>query len=374
MKIVLAAGIFPPDIGGPARYAQMIADGLPAEGIEVVVVPYHTVRTVPKIFRHLAYTWRLWRASSGSDLVYTLDPVSVGVPAAIVAFLTGRPLVVRLGGDYAWEQGVQRFGLITTLDEYTADRRQAPWRVRLLAYIEEVVVRRAVAVILPSQYLRSIVATWGIAPERLQVIYSAHTVTIDTAHSDKSVLPPSDTPRFLSIARLTPWKGMHTLIALMARRKAALLPGTLYIGGDGPERARLEEQVRVNQLETQVRFLGALSFGDVFTAVREADVFLLDTAYEGLSHQLLEVMALGTPIVTTPVGGNSELLTDGVEALLVPVGDVAGYDNAVNRLLADSTLRDRLIAAAQAKATTFASVDAVPLIAQLLRRVVSSKD
>lgn len=373
MKIVLAAGIFPPDIGGPARYATMLVDGLPREGISVTVVPYHSVRTYPKLLRHLAYAYRLWRASKGAAAIYALDPISVGVPAAMVAYLRQLPLVVRLGGDYAWEQGVQRFGVTDTLDVYTAQPQTAAWPVRVLAGIQRLVVRRAVAVVLPSQYLRSVVATWGVAADRLHVIYSAHTVPDlsldrDAVRADLGFVGPT----LVSIARLTPWKGMDTLIRVVAARQTRGETVSLVIGGDGPERARLEALARELGVSDQVRFMGALTFAEVMRPVRAADIFLLDTAYEGLSHQLIEVMAIGTPIITTPVGGNPELLTHEEQALLVPVGDVAAYDEAITRLLSDESLAARLVASAKERAAGFAATDAVPQIAQLLRTVTGN--
>jgi glycosyltransferase involved in cell wall biosynthesis len=374
MKVLLAAGLYPPDIGGPARYAEMIATRLPAEGIEVTVVPYREVRTVPKIFRHLAYTWRLWRASRGVSLVYALDPISVGVPAAIVSFLRGLPLVVRLGGDYAWEQGVQRFGVIMTLDEYTKRPHKVRVPVRILAGIQRQVVGRAKAVVVPSQYLRNIVATWGVQPDRLHVIYSAHTVTplTDSRNDLRAQLGFAD-QTIVSMSRLTPWKGMNALLDMMVERKARGEATKLVIGGDGPERTQLETRIKTLGLGSSVRMVGALSFTDVFRYVTAADVFVLNTAYEGLSHHLIEALALGTPVVTTPVGGNPELITDGVEGLLVGVNDVSALDAAVEKILTDSALRDRLVAAGKLRAAQFAAADAILPIKQLLERIISTK-
>jgi glycosyltransferase involved in cell wall biosynthesis len=373
MKIVLAAGLYPPDIGGPSRYAHMLATELPGQGIEIVVAPFAPARAYPKLVRHLAYAYQLWHQSKGCEVVYALDPISVGVPAAIVAYLRRVPLIIRLGGDYAWEQGVQRFGLTATLDEYTKQPLEANWRVRVLAGIQRQVVRRAVAVVLPSQYLRNIVATWGVSPERLYVIYSAHTVIplTDSRHDLRSQLGFAD-QTIVSISRLTPWKGMSALLDMMVERKVRGEATKLVIGGDGPERVQLEAKIKALHLESSVRMVGALSFHDVFRYVTAADVFVLNTAYEGLSHHLIEAMALGTPIVTTPVGGNPELITDGVEGLLVPVNDVAVLDAAVSRILQDASLRERLSAAGQTKAAAFASTDAIPQIAQLLRQVTGN--
>jgi len=308
------------------------------------------------------------------SLVYALDPISVGVPAAIVSFLRGLPLVVRLGGDYAWEQGVQRFGVIMTLDEYTKRPHKVRVPVRILAGIQRQVVGRAKVVVVPSQYLKGIVATWGVQSDRLHVIYSAHTVTplTDSRNDLRAQLGFAD-QTIVSMSRLTPWKGMNALLDMMVERKARGEATKLVIGGDGPERTQLETRIKTLGLGSSVRMVGALSFTDVFRYVTAADVFVLNTAYEGLSHHLIEALALGTPVVTTPVGGNPELITDGVEGLLVGVNDVSALDAAVEKILTDSALRDRLVAAGKLRAAQFAAADAILPIKQLLERIISTK-
>jgi glycosyltransferase involved in cell wall biosynthesis len=162
---------------------------------------------------------------------------------------------------------------------------------------------------------------------------------------------------------------MATIIRVMAARQARGLGGTLLIGGDGGERTRLEALAAELGVTPVVRFLGAIPLHQVPEVIAAADVFLLDTAYEGLSHQLLEVMAAGVPIITTPVGGNVELITHEVEGLLVPVGDIAAYDQAIDRLLDDEALRTNMVAHAKLKAAQFAGHDAVAALAKRLENL-----
>lgn len=374
MKILLAAGLFPPDIGGPSRYAQMLVRDLPVHNIEVEVMPFGLVRKYPKIVRHLIYFILLWRKSRTTDLVYALDPMSVGVPACMVAKILRKPFVIRLGGDYVWEQATQRFGVNQTLDEYTYSKKRHNFIIRTLALIQTRVVNSAQAVILPSEYLAKIVETWGVPRNKIKVIYSAHSVVV--SGSQKSDIRNDlkvEGLVLLSVARLTPWKGMDTLIKLVSIRIQRGEAMTLLIGGDGPERQKLESLVNELNINEHVRFLGTLPLAQVFDVVKAADIFLLNTAYEGLSHQLIEVMAIGTPIITTPVGGNVELLTDKETALLVPINDVQAFDAAVNVLNQDANLRDSLVLAAKKRAAHFASDDAVLQVASLLKSILSSK-
>ena len=97
------------------------------------------------------------------------------------------------------------------------------------------------------------------------------------------------------------------------------MPGIeLFIAGDGPEKESLLSYRKEKGLEGKVHFLGQIAKEKLWNYIRAADVFVLNTSYEGLSHQLLETMALETPIVTTAIGGNPELLTEKEGFLVSP--------------------------------------------------------
>ena len=94
----------------------------------------------------------------------------------------------------------------------------------------------------------------------------------------------------------------------------------------------------------RVVFVGRVAHDEVAVYLRAADVFVLNTQYEGLSHTLVEVRHVGAPIVTTDIGGNREILRHEQNALLVPYGDHDAFITAVNRVLNDRALADRLVA------------------------------
>src|SRR3990167_7909869 len=105
MRIVIATPLYPPEIGGPATYAKLLFEGLPEKGIEVELVKFSDVRHLPKIIRHIAYFLRVLKAARNANVVLALDPVSVGLPAMKAAQKARKPFVVKIVGDYAWEQG-----------------------------------------------------------------------------------------------------------------------------------------------------------------------------------------------------------------------------------------------------------------------------
>ncbi len=367
LHVVLAAGLYPPDIGGPATYAAMIAAELPQYGITVTVVPYHAVRKVPKPLRHLTYTLRLWWATRNADMLYTLDPVSVGLPALMVSKLRRLPLVLRVGGDYAWEQGSQRFGVTDTLDVYTKQRAEAPLLVRALHWLQAKVAKAAVTVVVPSAYLGNIVETWGVAPERIAVVYSALS-TLPVSLSREEARRHYNLLGFaiVTAARLTPWKGVAALFPVLSHLREDGVDATLVIAGDGPLRKELELEAGKYGVLPHVYFLGGLTKAELGNLLQAADAFVLNTAYEGLSHQLLEVMAAKVPVVTTNVGGNPELIEDGVSGLLVEHNDVPGLTRALATLASNHAYATKLTTGATVALTPFNHADSLHALVRII--------
>lgn len=323
MKLVIATPLYPPDIGGPATYAKTLEDELGKRGVIVDVVSFHTVRHLPKGLSHLAYTGKLFRALRGADMLLALDPVSVGLPASLMAFVRGKKFVVKIVGDYAWEQGRQRFDVKDSLDLFVVKPSNAFLaQVGFLRFIQKFVAVQAERIIVPSNYLKRIVSAWGISDEKIEVIFNAFDgiPELKTKEEVRALLGLRGTMLFTA-GRLVPWKGFATLIELMGRVREKFPDAQLLIAGSGPDEDTLKKLIHEKGLDDCVLLLGNVPHDKLMEYIRAADCFVLNTGYEGLSHQLLEVLAVGTPIVTTNVGGNPELIEDGVTGRLVAYDD-----------------------------------------------------
>ncbi|MCR4333490.1 MAG: glycosyltransferase family 4 protein [Patescibacteria group bacterium] len=319
MRLVIATPLYPPEIGGPATYVRLLEEGLPKKGIEVTVVKFSDVRHLPKFIRHYAYYRHVLAAAYDADVVLALDPVSVGFPAMKAAQKAGKPFVVKIVGDYAWEQGQQRFGVTQSLDEFVKTENVS-FFVRVFRRIQTRVARSATRVIVPSEYLKGIVESWrspsqgfggpSISQKKITVIYNA--VTPEAIGTVPKMVQDLPRPLVVSVGRLVPWKGFDGLI-----RAVEAIGASLVIVGDGPEREALAKFLGNHMVLT-----GSLSHADTLAMMKSADVFALNSSYEGLSHVLVEALALGVPIVATDAGGNREIIEDGVSGTLVPVGDM----------------------------------------------------
>lgn len=366
MRLLIATPLYPPDPGGPATYAKILEQELPERGIKIALLKFSAVRRYPKVVRHIAYFVLLVRAGKDSDAILALDPVSTGFPAMLAARLLKKPFFVKVVGDYAWEQGTQRFGIRVSLDEFVRTKH-VPFSVEVFRKIQTYVAQSARTVIVPSEYLRGIVSRWGIDKECVSVIYNA------MQEEEEGTLPASveglTRPRIVSVGRLVPWKGMPGLIDAMATVQDEFPDAVLLIAGDGPDRDALERFSHARLKKGGV-LLGPLPHADTLALIRDADIFVLNSTYEGLSHLLIEALALGKPVIATNVGGNPELIEDGKNGLLVPVGDRTVLTEAIVHLLKNPSHQDQLGSAAMESAKRFSTAAMADATAATLTRYV----
>jgi glycosyltransferase involved in cell wall biosynthesis len=167
----------------------------------------------------------------------------------------------------------------------------------------------------------------------------------------------------LAVARLVEKKGLGNLIAAAALLRAQGLSFRVEIIGEGPLRPNLEAAVTACGLADTVTLRGAQPHEVVRAAYGHASIFVLpcvvaeDGDRDGLPVVLLEAMASGLPVVTTPVVGIPELIQTGRHGLLVPEQDPRTLARALRRLLLDARLRDRFARAARTRIEERFSID-----------------
>ena len=129
----------------------------------------------------------------------------------------------------------------------------------------------------------------------------------------------------------------------------------LLLVGDGPERGRIEEEMRRQGVADRCHITGMQS--DVLPWLQEMDIFCLSSDTEGLSISLVEAGACGLPSVVTDVGGNREVVVEGETGLLTPKGDEAALAAALEKLTEDRSLRRRIGLAARKRIAEHFSLD-----------------
>ena len=256
----------------------------------------------------LSYATAARRAARDVDLVH-----AHWLPSALPALATRKPFVVQL-----WGTDVEL-------------ARRVPVLARLL-------LRRARLVLCPSEYLAG--EAHRLGARAVRVVPAGVDVPDDVAE-------PEDPPHVLYVGRLSEEKGVPELL-----RATAGLPRVIV--GDGPLRDGVPEAVG---------FVPPAELGPYY---ERAAVVVCPSRREGYGVVAREAMAHGRPVVATRVGGLRDAVEERVTGLLVPPGDATALRGAIERLLGDARLRERLGDAAREKvreelswaAATEATIDA----------------
>ncbi len=370
MKVVVVSGIWPPDVGGPASHAPEVADFLHERGHAVEVVttalrpperrayPVTAVpRSLPPGARHVRGAAVVRERARRADVVYTTGMFGRSFAGATAA---RRPYLLKLTADPAFERARRRGIVAGDVDAFQGARRDL--RVATLRFARDVELRRAAHVFCPSEYLRTLTMTWGVPAARVSVLPNPAPRLPELASREELRRDFGMNGMTLAFAgRLTAQKSL----GLALEAVAAVDGVSLVIAGDG-EREPIERRRRELGLGDRVRFLGALPRHRVLELFRAADASILSSSWENFPHSVVEALAVGTPVISTAVGGVAEVVHDGENGLLVPSGDGEALAAAVRRYVSDDALRERLRGAAAGSVRSYDRESVFGLIEQAL--------
>jgi glycosyltransferase involved in cell wall biosynthesis len=359
VRVLVVSGIWPPDVGGPASHAPDVAAYLHERGHRVQVVvtaesepaprpyPLHWIRrSLPKGAIHARTALEIARRARRADVVYTTGMFGRSALGATVA---RTPYVLKLTADPAFERARRRGIVAGNVDEFQEDGGGIA--VQILRRARDAELRHAAHVFTPSAYLCELAISWGVAPGRVSVLPNPAPVL--------PVLPAQDElrasfgitgPTLAFAGRLTAQKSLEIALAALAAVDAV----ELVIAGEGDERPAIERAIAELGLGERVRLLGAQPRERVVELFAAADASLLSSSWENFPHTVVEALAAGTPVIATATGGVAEVVCDGENGLLVPLGDSAALAAAIRRYFADGELRARLRDAAAASVAGYA--------------------
>lgn len=260
-----------------------------------------------------------------------------------------------LGIPAAW---LVRTPIIISSRRYLADLEwYRPWRNRIIRQI----YRLSTYVVVNSDAVGELLIQRDDLPrEKIRVIYNG--VDIErfarAQGNEGRLLHGMDGRRKLIAVVANMYSSVkgHAYLVAAARRVCQNLPEAMFVLiGDGPERPKVEQQVRELGLEKNFVFLGHRK--DVGELLVDCDLSVLPSTAEGLPNVVLEAMAAGLPVVATCVGGTPEIIENGISGLLVPSRDPRTLAEAILRVLLDRELANRLGRAGQERVQTRFSFD-----------------
>jgi exopolysaccharide biosynthesis WecB/TagA/CpsF family protein len=197
-------------------------------------------------------------------------------------------------------------------------------------------------IVLGDVWRQWLIGTVGIPANRIDIVHNGV-----PDFSGQRVERPVDAPvRLLFLANLHPRKGLGDLLPALASLSGLQTAWRLRVAGGGDD-ARLREQAQQLGIDDRVTFLGWIDHAQAQTELGQADIVALPSYEEGLPLVILEALAAGVPVVTTPVGAIGEVLTHDETALIVQPGDQIGLAGQIARLMTEPGLHQRISVASR---------------------------
>ncbi len=327
-------------ITGPAKNLIQFAGDAKAEGVETAIVTF---------VRGESTNFFVETARAAGIKVFTVAESGVG-DAAVLRKLRevareSKPNVIQ---THAVKSNfLARWAGLHRVAPWVAFHHGYTWpalRARAYNQLDRWSLRAARKVLTVSGPFRDELVAHGVKAERIEIVHNAISPEWGRAAGDAAALRRewgiAEGRRVaIAVGRLSREKDHVTLLRAMTA-----LPERdawrLLIVGEGPERARIEQEIARLKLTRAVTLTGQQDSTDPFYAI--ADIAVLPSVTEGSSNALLEAMAAGVPVVATAVGGTPEIVTNEESALLVKAGDEAGMSSAIGRLIRDEGLGKRL--------------------------------
>ena len=305
LKILLATGIFPPDIGGPATYAKILQEELLKREVEVKIVTYGESENTPEIFyisrrqnillRYLKCLFYILKISEDVNVIYAFDLMSVGLACAVVKIL--RPkinFIIRLGGDRQWEEAVQAGRYRDSLKNYYKGKNFS-FKEKIIYKLSDFVVNRADYVIFNANILKDIFLSYrGLKGEKAYVIKNFKPIINfnELKKEDKSKLI------ILYVGRLVAFKNLINLVKsfeLILDR----LPDNVFLEiiGEGPVKTELINYINEKKINNRINIFSKLEHNEAMRRIFNSDIFAVPSLTEVNAHTVSEALALNKLIV-----------------------------------------------------------------------------
>ncbi|MBI3336796.1 glycosyltransferase family 4 protein [Candidatus Peregrinibacteria bacterium] len=324
MKIVLATGIYPPDIGGPATYVQNLAWEFVKKNIEVIVVTYgrnveqrmkneecawHVVRvskSIP-ILRWFLYALALRKHAKDADVVYAFSSVSTGVPM-VLAHVKKPKKVLRLGGDFFWERYTAGGGMMSLNEWYES----LHWTLWISHRFIHWLLNRFDLIVFSTRFQEEIYEEFYQSLPQHGVIENAIPTGLPRSFGfAQDRLRFSRKPglfRLLFMGRFVGFKNLFTLLDAILQMPHMML--TLV--GEGPLKKNVLSKVIRDGTSDRVRVLGSVYGAEKDKLLKEHDVLIIPSTTEISPNTALEAQAAGLPVLLTEETGLSMDLKKGM--------------------------------------------------------------
>ena len=329
MKCLLISGIYRPEIGGPATYLPTLAKALIRQSNQVEVITLknssaptqiedwpvnYIIRDQNLLFRFIKTVILIFRKAKSTESIFSNGLIQ---ETAVALIFIKRKSVAKVVGDPVWERARNKGLTKLSINEFNDSRLKVNQKFQrwLICWS----LNRFDRITCPSLELKSLMQGWGVIKP------------IEFIPNGVDLIPASAEDKefdLISVCRLVSWKNLDKLIIANAKAKTRLV-----IAGSGPEESKLKALAL--STGSDVTFLGQQDEHDVVKALQKSKVFILLSDYEGLSFSLLQAMACGLPSIVSSAKGNTDVITNNSEGIVVDIKTQENIVAAIQQLLSE---------------------------------------
>jgi len=341
VRILLVTGIYPPDVGGPATFIPRLAQYLCDREIEVEVLTLadsnfpadHSDWKITRIKRQMWFPLRfIITVLTGVKRLKKCDAVFVNglhEEIGIALRFFRRQSVAKIVGDPVWERSINAGITALSIEDFNKSRLNLRNNLQRRLLVSS--LNRFNFVISPSQGLVDIVKAWGV---------STNTSLLLNGIENLGDSKPEINFDLVTVSRLVKWKQVDAVI-----RSASILNLSICIVGDGPETVALIKLAK--KLGCKATFAGKVSENQAIELIKQSEIYILFSTYEGLSFSLLQAMNLGKTVVVSNARGNVDVITNENDGLVVNKNDQNALTETLKVLISNPGLKVSLGQAAR---------------------------
>jgi len=345
MKIIVATALYPPEIGRLSIYTKDLVNNLKAynkvtvlayanqieleEGVDILIVD----KSKPLFIRLIRYTWSLFKLAKQADIIYVQNAVAAGLPAIIVKYFSGKPVIINFFEDEAWHRAINLRLSKQSLKEFL-EKPKLNEAIRKIVHTQTWVLRRATKIVFSSKSLAELVSKkYKISEEKIVINYSPEN------RSQKLVFEnQKDTLQLFVRGPLLVWTGMADIIKSVAKLKKEFKDIKLIISGEGNDKSELKKIAKEFDIFDNIKFLGQISQAENWYLLKTSKVYIHNFTDFDPDNNITQSFLAGTVVVAVDNDFNREILSQAQGVVFIQEDGSEGIYKAVKKVLEDNNL------------------------------------
>jgi glycosyltransferase involved in cell wall biosynthesis len=310
VNILITTGIYPPDVGGPARFVPLIAEKLSnknnvkvitlSQDLSILDEPdYQVIRILRrqnKFIRFFKTVFQIVKFGRKSDVIFING---LWLETYIANLFIRKNTIRKIVGDPVWEKYFSKYKVTEEFDEFQSKKYNIS--IELYKFLRNVSIKSVNTIIVPSNHLSNFIKNIGFSGNLIQINNGTKKSTdIEKIYDENN---------FLIVSRLVRHKNIDLIIrSFNDLKKQDSLDFKLNIIGEGPEYKKIKNLIEQFNLSDSISLVGSKFGNELEEYYKNSNYFLQMSSYEGMPHSILEAMNHKLIVIASKHGGNYELI------------------------------------------------------------------